>query len=115
MQEAEGGAWCRTEIIFRPQQPPPAEMYERLGLHRRGIRRGAAHLSLWARDVARELNATLDRTNAMGVADCLLVSFVGALLPDWACVFDQDGSSRLDPCSGRLIQMVRGIFPPAML
>jgi len=34
VQEMEGGASIRSEIVYRPAQPPPLEMYSQLGLHR---------------------------------------------------------------------------------
>ena len=77
VQDAEDAkALYRTEILYRPSQPGPAEMYDRLGLHRKGLQRKAAHMALWAQSVAREFSAVLDRTNAMGAADCLLVSHI---------------------------------------
>ena len=75
VQEKEQGIWCRTEILYRPSQPAPAEVYSQLGLHRHPLLRRAAQLSARCRHLASQATTVLDRTNAMGTPDCLLVSF----------------------------------------
>ena len=70
---SEENVWCRTEVIYRPQQPAPAAVYARLGPQRMQLVRRAAMLGLWARDAGRKIAAALDRTNAIGVVDCMLV------------------------------------------
>lgn len=75
VQEVETGAWCKTEIAFRPVTSSPQQMYGQLGLHRRGLERRVALAAERFQQAVKQTAAVLDRTNAMGTADCLLVNY----------------------------------------
>ena len=73
VQEVETGIWCKCQIMHRPATPSPEHIFKTLGLHKKGWERRAAALAQKAQSVVQQIGAVVDRTNAMGSADCLIV------------------------------------------
>lgn len=65
---------CRATLLHKPSALPPATAYTLLGSRQPQVLRQAALAGLWTMRLLRRSVAALDRSNASGIEDSLLVS-----------------------------------------